>query len=43
MVYMSGGKAARNQTSIINRQNCGGVKKGGLRPSIGWFSQHNVI
>ena len=31
MVYMSGSKAARNQTAIINRGNtCGGVKKSGL-------------
>lgn len=38
MVYMSGSKAARNQASIVNRTNvCGGVKKGGLAPSIGWF------
>lgn len=37
MVYMSGGKAARNQASIINRPNCGGVKKGGLPPTVGAF------
>jgi len=31
MVYMSGSKAARNQTAIINRSNtCGGPKKSGL-------------
>ena len=35
MVYMSGGKAARNQASIINRANCGGPKKGGLMGYIG--------
>ena len=35
MVYMSGGKAARNQASIINRANCGGPKKGGLMGFIG--------
>ena len=35
MVYMSGGKAARNQASIINRATCGGPKKGGLMGGIG--------
>ena len=35
MVYMSGGKAARNQASIINRANCGGPKKAGLMGFIG--------
>jgi hypothetical protein len=32
---MSGGKAARNQASIINRATCGGPKKGGLMGGIG--------
>uniref|UniRef100_A0A6C0H5J9 Uncharacterized protein n=1 Tax=viral metagenome TaxID=1070528 RepID=A0A6C0H5J9_9ZZZZ len=42
MVYMSGGKAARNQASIINRTNiCGGVKKAGLGPSVGWYLSSN--
>ena len=35
MVYMSGGKAARNQASIVNRATCGGPKKGGLMGYIG--------
>jgi hypothetical protein len=35
MVYMSGGKAARNAASITNRANCGGSKKGGLMGYIG--------
>ena len=35
MVYMSGGKAARNAASITNRANCGGNKKGGLMGGIG--------
>ena len=30
MVYMSGGKAARNQSSVSNRPTCGGNKKAGL-------------
>jgi hypothetical protein len=38
MVYMSGSKSARNQASIVNRTNtCGGPKKAGLGPSVGWF------
>ena len=42
MVYMSGGKAARNQASIVNNtNNCGGPKKAGLAPTVGWFMQHN--
>lgn len=39
---MSGSRAARNQASISNRQNvCGGPKKAGLAPRIGWFMQNN--
>ena len=35
---MSGSKAARNAASICNRTNvCGGVKKAGLGPSVGWY------
>ena len=43
MVYMSGGKAARNQASIVNRTNtCGGNSKAGLAPRSGyWFMQSN--
>jgi hypothetical protein len=42
MVYMSGGKAARNQASIVNRTNvCGGNKKAGLAPTIGVFVSSN--
>ena len=42
MVYMSGSRAARNQASIVNRTNtCGGNKKGGLAPSVGWFLYSN--
>jgi len=37
MVYMSGGKAARNAASIVNRQNvCGGNKKAGIPSRIGY-------
>jgi hypothetical protein len=39
---MSGSKSARNQASIVNRTNvCGGPKKGGLAPSVGWFLYSN--
>jgi len=42
MVYMSGSRNARNQASIVNRTNvCGGNKKGGLGPSIGWYLSSN--
>ncbi len=42
MVYMSGSKSARNQASIVNRTNtCGGIKKGGLAPTIGLFLSSN--
>ena len=42
MVYMSGNRNSRNQSSIVNRTNvCGGVKKGGLAPSIGNFISSN--
>jgi len=41
MVYMSGSKMSRYSASIVNRPNCGGVKKGGLAPSIGWFMSSN--
>ena len=39
---MSGSKRARNQASLINRTNvCGGPKKAGLAPSIGYFMSSN--
>jgi len=42
MVYMSGSKNARNAASIVNRTNvCGGLKKGGLAPSIGLYLSSN--
>jgi hypothetical protein len=43
MVLMSAGKAARNQASIVNRTNvCGGMKKAGIAPRIGWYLSSNV-
>jgi len=39
---MSGSRSARNQASIVNRTNvCGGNKKGGLAPTIGWYLSSN--
>lgn len=38
---MSGAKMSRNAQSIMNRANCGGVKKGGLAPSVGWYISSN--
>ena len=44
MVYMSGGKSARNAASICNRTNtCGGMKKAGLAPRVGWYMQSNPM
>jgi len=41
---MSGGKAARNAASITNRTNtCGGMKKAGLAPRVGWYMQSNPM
>ena len=43
MVLMSAGKAARNQSSLVNRTNiCGGPKKAGLAPRVGWYLSSNV-
>lgn len=40
---MSGSIRARNQASLINRTNtCGGVKKAGIAPRIGWSMQSNM-
>lgn len=42
MVYMSGSRASRNAASICNRTNtCGGNKKAGTAPRIGFFMQSN--
>ena len=44
MVYMSGSKSARNQASIVNRTNtCGGSKKAGLAPRVGWYLTSNTM
>lgn len=42
MVYFSGSRNARNAASICNRTNvCGGPKKGGLAPQVGYFISSN--
>jgi hypothetical protein len=42
MVYYSGSRSARNAASIVNRTNtCGGMKKGGLAPTVGWYLSSN--
>ena len=39
---MSGGRMARHQSSIVARTNvCGGPKKAGIAPRVGWFMQNN--
>lgn len=44
MVLMSGSKSARRQNTIVNRTNvCGGVKKAGTAPTVGWFLLSNVV
>lgn len=44
MVYMSGSRASRNQASIVNRQNtCGGPKKAGTAPRVGWYLSSNTM
>ena len=41
MVYMSGSKMARNAASITNLPTCGGPKKAGTAPRVGFFLQNN--
>lgn len=43
MVYMSGSKASRNQASITNRPTCGGPKKAGTAPRVGFFLSSNPM
>lgn len=39
---MNSAKAARNQASLVNRTNtCGGIKKGGLAPTVGLYLPSN--
>lgn len=44
MVLMSAGRSARNQASIVNRTNvCGGNKKAGTAPRVGWYLSSNPM
>lgn len=38
MVLYSAGKMARSVAKITNLPTCGGDKKGGLAPRVGWFN-----
>ena len=38
---MNAAKAARNAASLINRPTCGGSKKSGLAPTVGWYLSSN--
>ena len=42
MVYMSGSRMSRNAASIVNGPTCGGNKKAGLAPRVGWYLSSNV-
>lgn len=43
MVLLNASKSARNAASICNRTNiCGGNKKSGLAPRVGWYLSSNV-
>jgi hypothetical protein len=43
MVLSNASKAARNSASICNRTNvCGGPKKAGIAPRVGWYLSSNV-
>jgi hypothetical protein len=41
MVLMNAGKMSRHTSSIVNKPNCGGPKKSGLAPRVGWFMSSN--
>ena len=43
MVLMSAGKAARNQSSIVNRPTCGGNKKAGLLTYSNLMGAHSIV
>jgi hypothetical protein len=34
---------SRNAASIVNRPNCGGVKKAGTAPRVGWYLTNNTM
>jgi hypothetical protein len=43
MVLMNAGRNARNSASIINRPTCGGNKKAGTAPRVGWYLSNNPM
>jgi hypothetical protein len=43
MVYYSGSRNARNAASITNRPTCGGNKKAGTAPRVGFFLSNNPM
>ncbi len=43
MVLMNAGRNARNVASIVNRPNCGGPKKSGTAPRVGWYLTNNPM
>ena len=41
---MSAGRMSRNSASIVNRTNtCGGNKKAGTAPRVGWYLTSNTM
>ena len=40
---MSAGRNARNVASIVNRPTCGGNKKAGTAPRVGWYLTNNTM
>ena len=40
---MNAGRNARNAASIVNRPTCGGNKKAGIAPRVGWFLSSNTM
>jgi hypothetical protein len=42
MVLMNASRNARNAASIVNRPTCGGNKKAGTAPRVGWYLSSNV-
>jgi hypothetical protein len=40
---MNAGKNARNAASITNRPTCGGPKKAGTAPRVGWYLSSNTM
>ena len=43
MVLLNAGRMARNAASIVNRPTCGGSKKAGTAPRVGWYLSSNTM